>query len=325
MFKQTSVNIAAAFAGVVAGVEKANLTLVGYEGTSGHPCLPALKPVYRMAKTAFQTLAYAWVREWARDDTAPRRGIWFSGPKGAGKTTIAEQFFARLGVPVVAKTCNRRIPLSDYFSQTVPDGSGGWMTIDGPIKLAMEMGYPLILNEPSAMDPADLIALHDIIDRGYHVMESGDVIQAKRGFIVFAADNTGGFGDEDGAYAGVNTMNQATMSRFLKLEIDYLSEGEETELLMALFPGQEDSVLRRFVSMANLVRSAFVNGESIITIGTRELIDWTEAALYFAPLAQTGVEPAWFALQRVLVDGLPKAEARAVRQHYEAVFMGATA
>lgn len=324
MFKQTNVHVSTAFAGVVPDIEKlkskADATITAYEGTSGHPCLPAEKPGYMIGKLNYQVLAFAWSREWARHDTAPRRGIWICGPKGSGKTTMVEQFFARLGVPVVSKTCNRRIPLSDYFSQTVPDGAGGWMTIDGPIKIAMEMGYPVILNEPSVMDPADLIAMHDIIDRGFHVMESGEVIQAKRGFMVFATDNTGGFGDVDGSYADVNTMNQATMSRFLKLELAYMTDEEEIAVLEGLFPGQSRGTLAEFVKFANVVRSVYINKQSRITIGTRELIDWVEASIYFTSLSGLGIDPSWFALRRVVADGLPSEEFAALKQHYESVF-----
>lgn len=324
MFKQVNLQVATPFTGVVPGIEKIkdrdDKTLVGYEGTDGHPCLPARKPDYRIAKLSYFVLAYAWSREWSRHDTAPRRGVWISGPKGSGKTTVIEQFFACLGVPVVSKTCNRRIPLSDYFSQTVPDGAGGWMTLDGPIKLAMEMGYPVILNEPSVMDPADLVALHDIIDRGYHVMESGEVIHAKRGFMVFATDNTGGFGDLTASYDGLNSVNSATMSRFLKFELSYMSEEEEIAVLKGLFPDQHEDTLARFVQFANMVRTVYVNQQSRITIGTRELIDWVEASTYFSDLAQLGMDPSWFGLQRVVVDGIPPEEAMAMKQHYESAF-----
>lgn len=311
--------VADAFRGLVPDVERSSASMPAYEGTQNHMCLPVTNPTFRFSKDAFMMLAYVWSREWQRSESDPRRGVWFGGPKGAGKTTLVEQFFARIGVPVVSLTCNRRIPLSDYVRQMVPDGEGGWLSVPGPLVVAMQEGFPVVLNEPSAMDPADLVAMHDLIDRGLLVQEDGSVIRASRGFLVFATDNTFGQGDDSGSYAGANTLSAATMSRFLKFNLDYPGEKEEVAILEARFNGQSTEALQMFVKLANMVRASYTAGASQVTMGTRELIDWVECTLYFNGLSASGRNPAWFALQRVVGGGAPH-EMVAIRQHFEAVY-----
>lgn len=318
---QIDIAINKAFAEVVPDVSNAPdaMTLVGYVGFDDHPHLaPVMADEdFLFDKEAFQIMAYAWNREWShRKDYDPRRGVWWGGPKGAGKTTLTEQFFARLGVPVVQLTCNRRIPLSDLIDKMVPDGAGGWIQIPGPLKVAMQMGIPVVLNEPSRMEPADLVAMHDIIDRGILVTDDGEVIRAKRGFLVFATDNTMGFGDETGSYPDANMLDQATLSRFLKAEVDYPAPELEQQILQNKAGLQADAA-RMFVSFANSVRAAFIGGKSSVTMGTRELIDWAQASTYFSGIKTE--PPALFALKRVM-GGCPAADWEAMKATFQSHF-----
>lgn len=324
MNDQLHISINKAFANVVADIEKAPdaMQLVAYSGFDDHAFLPPqmADEDFVFEKEAFLIMSYAWNREWSRKEYEPRRGVWWGGPKGAGKTTLTEQFFARIGVPVIPLTCNRRIPLSDLLDKMVPDGAGGWLQVPGPLKIAMMKGFPVVLNEPSRMEPADLVAMHDIIDRGLHVADDGEVIRAARGFIVFATDNTMGFGDETGSYPDANMLDQATLSRFIKAEVDYLPMEMEVKVLTSK-AGQDEATARLFVSFANAIRSAYKSGKSSVTMGTREVIEWAQAATYFSGLKSE--PPALFALKRVM-GGCPAADMEAMRSVYQSHF-GATA
>lgn len=309
-----------AFKTVVPGVEVLpdEATLVGYKGFENHPYLPTLMADedFLFDKEAFQLMSYAWNREWGRKEYDPRRGVWWGGPKGTGKTTLTEQFFARINVPVVSLTCNRRIPLSDLIDKMIPDGAGGWMQVPGPLKTAMLMGFPVVLNEPSRMEPADLVAMHDIIDRGIHVADDGEVIRAKQGFIVFATDNTRGFGDDTGSYPDANVLDQATLSRFIKGEMDYPAPEMEVNILNRKVGISYDAGLR-YVNFANAVRAGYMSGKSSVTMGTRELIDWVQMASYFSGLKSE--PPAFFALKGVM-GGCPAPDMKAMTDTYESHF-----
>lgn len=320
MSEMTYLPINMAFQNVVPGVDKAPsaMTLPAYESFTDHPFLPTkmADEDFLFDKQQFQLMSYAWNREWNRKDYDPRRGVWWGGPKGAGKTTLTEQFFARLGVPVVQVTCNRRVPLSDLIDKMVPDGAGGWLQVPGPLKIAMLKGFPVILNEPSRMEPADLVAMHDIIDRGMHVADDGEVVKAARGFVVFATDNTMGFGDDTGSYPDANLLDQATMSRFLKGEVSYPSIEHEVKILVNK-AGVGEDVAKVMVAFATSVRSAYMAGKSAVTMGTRELIDWAQCTVYFKDLKSE--PPAMFALKSVL-GGCNEVEMRALRSTFESHF-----
>lgn len=313
--------LGAVFDAIVPSLDKApeNIRNQGVDvatGTERHQYLPAPIPGYRLDKQLFQTLMFLWDREQSRSETAVRRGLWIGGPRRSGKTTGVEQFFAALNVPVLSITCNRRIPLSDYIRQMLPDGTGGWMSLPGPLVTAMEQGYPVILNEVSGMDPADLLAMNDIIDRGFIAMDDGTVVRAARGFMVFATDNTMGSGDDTGLYNGTEGQNSSTVSRFFKFKVDYPVADEEVRILANRFPSIAESTLEQFVNFANAVRDAHKSG-CRATIGTGELIDLVEISDYFGD--------AWVGGQRVLMDGLSGADYQAVKDLYEAQFGAVTA
>lgn len=320
MNKTTEMQINKAFANVVKGIENAPdaMTLVGFTGFESHPFAVTKMDDddFIFDKEAFQIMAYSWNREFSRKDTDPRRGIWWGGPKGVGKTTLTEQFYARLGVPVVALTCNRRIPISDFIDKMIPDGSGGWSQVPGPLKIAMMMGFPVVLNEPSRMEPSDLVAMHDIIDRGLLVCDDGEVVRAARGFVVHATDNTMGFGDDTGSYADANSLDHATLSRFLKAEVGYPEKDVEQAILVKK-TGMSLANATLFVGFANAVRQAYVKGDSAITMGIREVIDWAEASMYFSAIDSE--PPAMFALKRVL-GGCPPEEMSALTSTFESMF-----
>lgn len=318
--RKIEVVVGQAFAGSRPNIESSTLKVTGYGCFADHPLLHPTKPKYQFERKALNLLFFAWTREIEnRADTAPRRGIWFGGPKGAGKTTIVEQFFARLGVPVFPLTCNRRIPLSDYLVKMVPDGEGGWLQIDGPLLTAMKEGFPVVLNEPGAMDPADLTAMNDIIDRGIVVLDNGEVVRARRGFHVYATDNSMGLGDETGAYAGVNTMNAATMSRFYKFEMKYSEPEEELRILQGEFPEQRKDALEKFVQFTNLMREPYLKGMSSFTIGTRELIDWIDVTSTMQDaLEDMGENAVWFGLNTVVA--LSQTERAAAKGVFKSVF-----
>lgn len=318
----TEVKVKDAFGTVVPGFDKAPdaATLVGFNGMDQHPFqVQVMEDAdFLFDKEAWMTMAYAWNREWSRKDTDPRRGVWFGGPKGTGKTTLVEQFFGRLKVPVTVITCNRKTPLADLLTKMSPDGTGGWIQTPGPLKLAMQMGLPVCLNEVSRMDPADLVAVNDIIDRGIHVMDDGEVVRAARGFVVFATDNTMGFGDERGAYMDANMMDQSFLSRFLKFEVTYPAEEVEIKILQNR-AGLDEATARQHVKFATAVRHAYERATSSVTMGTRELIDWAQASTYFGSLkTEAG---ALFALRRVM-GGCPGQEMKALEQIYRSTFGG---
>lgn len=296
--------------------------LPGRVSDPAHPFTKKLIP-FRFSQEVFRVLQFAWLREVNRQPHQPRRGVWFSGPKGAGKTTVIEQFCARLGLPVASLTCNREFRIADAVqSKTLIPNDNGGMTIvpvDGPLGIAMREGFPVVLNELDLADPAELTGLNDIVDRGIYVVpDSGEVIEATPGFMVMAAANSNGAGDLTGEYAGVATMNAALMSRFYKFEVSYPSPAEELDVLRqtGLVTTENEAIAEKVCEIAGLLRKAYESGAQGLTspISTREVIDITEAVGAFAHLADKGISPMRYAFNLCYGNGLPPAAKQAVEQ-----------
>ena len=300
----------------------------GFPANPNHPNAIPVAP-FAFTEKLFRMLNFAWMREMTiRADHQPRRGLWLAGPKGAGKTTVVEQFFARLSVPVVSLTANRHFSVQECAQtktlvptyRTEADGSKTPVGItaipqDGPLLQAMREGIPLVINELDLADPAELTGLNDIIDRGiYTVPDTGEVVRAERGFIVFVCANSNGAGDQTGEYAGVGAMNTSLMSRFYKVEVDYPTAEEEIQAVIASGVKSTPEIIGKVVHLAKSTREAAKNGTGIASaMSTREVIGVVEAATIFAPLAASGINPMETAVEAVYSLGLP-AESRVAVQ-----------
>jgi cobaltochelatase CobS len=313
----------------VFGIESSG-AMPGLSAFESHPHLPRVMP-FVFNEDTLRPLQYAWLREVNRAEHKPRRGLWISGPKGAGKTTTIEQFFARLGVPVASLTANREFRVLDAIvSKTLRPLPNGGMEIvyqDGPLAQAMRGGYPIILNELDLADPGELTGLNDIVDRGVFVVpDTGEVIRAKRGFLVCVTANSNGGGDSTGEYAGVGTMNTALMSRFFKFKVNYPTLEEELKVLVAagvvnLGDAKSETVARKVLEIGGMIRDAYQRRSSGLTspISTRELIDIVEAAPNFQRLAARGENVVKYAFALCYTNGLEPAAEEAVKQIIEKV------
>lgn len=306
----------------------------GFPANPNHPNAIPVAP-YFFQEAVFRMLNFVWMREMTiREDHHPRRGLWLAGPKGAGKTTVVEQFFARLSVPVVTLTANQHfsVPEAAQTKTLVPtfrkeaDGTKTPVGItaipqDGPLLQAMREGIPLVINELDLADPAELTGLNDIIDRGiYTVPDTGEVVRAERGFMMFACANSVGAGDETGEYAGVSVMNTSLMSRFYKVEVDYPALNEETSAVIASGVRSTPEIIDKVCKLAKATRDAAKNGTGIANpMSTREVIGIVEAATIFAPLAASGMKPLEMAVETVYALALPKASRAALAKLLQAL------
>lgn len=294
--------------------------LPGREPNETHPHMKRVIP-FRFLPEVFRVIQFAWVREMTRPDHRPRRGGWLAGPKGCGKTTVVEQFFARLNVPVASLTFNRETRVADAVKtrtlRAVGSGAMEVVEIDGPIAQAMRGGYPLLINELDLADPGELTGLNDVVDRGLYVVPAtGEVIRAERGFMVFAAANSNGSGDLTGEYSGVGTMNTSLMDRFYKMKLDYPSEAEELEIIRQSGLMFDETVGAKVVSIATAIRAAYLKGDAGLTtpISSRGVLDIMETIPEFAGLAAKGISPVKLAFEIMYTNGLESGASEAVSQ-----------
>ena len=168
--------------------------------------------------------------------------LYIAGPAGCGKTSIIMQVCARLNWGLQQITVGNKTEVSDLIGHTVLR-KGELVFEYGVLVKAMLNGDVLLINEIDTMSPSDLSVLNDVLEGKPLTItaNNGEIIKAHPNFRVVATANTIGNGDDTGAYVGTRQMNTAFMDRFRYLYMDYLTEQEETELVLKVSKVSKDT------------------------------------------------------------------------------------
>jgi cobaltochelatase CobS len=245
---------------------------------------------------------------------AARNNLLLIGPAGAGKTAVIEQVAARLGWPVWAVSCSGKVRASHWFGAfALRDGATVWQ--DGPLALALRHGGVFLADEITRLDPAEQMALVRVLDGGeVTIPETGEVIRPHKLFRFVGTGNSGGFGDETGAYVGERVSSFAFLDRFLKMEVGYLSEDDERGLLARIVPDLPSEIRDALVRLAKTVREssqAAGKGELRVNISTRALVAVAREAWAYQTMGMQN--PLLEALQDVVLVGTPSEDREAVQ------------
>lgn len=317
-------------------LKKADLSTLGYgpqfkgmemfvpEIAPDNTYLVPVDPEYRFDNLdAFRILWHSWVREFKRPLHAHRKGVYLHGPTGSGKSSLIEQFFAYMGMPMVRLTWTPKREADDLLSgKTLIDGN--LLPVDQGIALAARNGWPVVIHEIDLADPAELVALNDVIEKGVITTPDGDTYVAKRGFVVYATSNSNGTDDDAGIYHGTNSLNTSTLRRFFSLQLDYPDEQAELAFLEAKLPQVDKTFLQGVARVSVKIRDAFVgtlDGKSLSApISRPEVVDWTELMLAFkssAGLKAKGINVANYTMGFAYSNRLPASDVIVVNQIIE--------
>lgn len=253
-------------------------------------------------------------------------GLFLSGPTGAGKSSLILQIAAKLNLEVFNVTGHERLEFSDLVGQFVVK-NGDMEYQYGPLALAMKRGGIFLLDEIDALPPGTNVGLNGVAEgRALLIPENnGEVIRPHQEFRFVATGNTKGSGDETGRYTGTIKQNLAFLDRFWTIEIGYLPEKTEAELLTKLAPIPEmQTLVSKFVATANEVRKLFTSPDFTnqlnITISTRSLLRWFRLTHVFLSLAKAGTQPIYYALDRALLNKASYEEQSAVKEIVQRIF-----
>lgn len=136
------------------------------------------------------------------------------GPPGTGKTSLLEAAFPDL----ITLAGDEDTAVGDLVGDYVPDGSGGYRWVDGPLTVAMQTGAVLLIDDATLISPKVLASLYPAMDgRGQITLKAhgGRVVQAMPGFYTVAGHNPGVHGA---------VLTEALASRFtahIKVSTDY--------------------------------------------------------------------------------------------------------
>ena len=146
----------------------------------------------------------------------------------------------------------------------------------------------LVFDEYDAGRPDVMFVIQRVLEAEGRLtlLDQNRVIRPHPCFRLFATANTIGLGDTTGLYHGTQQINQGQMDRWsIVCTLNYLAPKEEGRIVLAKMPHLDTSDGReridRMVRLANLTRSAFVNGDLSTVMSPRTVINWTQNAEIF--------------------------------------------
>lgn len=237
----------------------------------------------------------------------PPSPLYVCGSAGCGKSSLVNQLAARLNYPVFEVTGHNRLEFQDLSGHHIVQ-NGNMKFEYGPLALAMKYGCLFLLNELDLLEPSTATGLNSILDgQPLCIPENGgELIEPHPMFRFAATANTNGASDETGLYQGTLRMNMALMDRFTVIEVSYPKPDAELQVLEKAAPNLPANIRKKMIEFANEVRRLFMGengygaGNIELTISTRTLLRWADLTIRYQPLAQQGIQPISYALDRAV-------------------------
>jgi cobaltochelatase CobS len=254
-----------------------------YSAADGH--VPALDPDYLFdPQTTLAILA----------GFAYNRRVMVSGYHGTGKSTHIEQVAARLNWPCVRINLDSHVSRIDLVGKdaiVVRDGKQVTEFRDGILPWAYQHNVALVFDEYDAGRPDVMFVIQRVLESAGRLtlLDQSRVITPHPAFRLFATANTVGLGDTTGLYHGTQQINQAQMDRWsLVTVLNYLPHDKEASIVAAKAKSFDSAEGRanigRMVRVADMTRSAFMNGDLSTVMSPRTVITWAENAEIFGDI-----------------------------------------
>ena len=247
--------------------------------------IPKFNPLYHPDPMALYSLLVGWHLA---------EPVLIYGPTGSGKTSLVEYASAMVNRPYIRINGRGDMESGPIFGQpSVEIDEETKLNVykwnDGIVTEGARGGAVLNFDEPFATPPEIQIGMNSLLeDDGVLVLSDkagqfrDKIVKPDARFRIVYSDNTGGLGDQSGAFAGVHVQNTSTLDRFQTIIfLTYLDKKRECVMLKYRFPEMHATITRNMVSFANLVRENYINGDLSLTMSPRTLISWSEKALLF--------------------------------------------
>lgn len=214
--------------------------------------------------------------------------VLMQGDPSVGKSSLAEYYCSKNKVPFYRIQGRGDLETAALLGgYVVEDGMTRW--IDGLFTQAVRNGGVLLFDEPFITPPEIEAALRGIMEQGgrlvlsdKHGAAADKIVTPHKNFRLILADNTHGFGDEHGDFAGVNAWNIAALDRIgCKIRMDYLPKKDEVAMLRKVYPEATELLIERTVDFANLCRNAYRKRELALPCGPRALFNIIQNALVY--------------------------------------------
>ncbi|NNF24606.1 MAG: cobaltochelatase subunit CobS [Rhodobacteraceae bacterium] len=219
------------------------------------------------------------------------RRVMIQGYHGTGKSTHIEQVAARLNWPCVRVNLDSHISRIDLIGKDaikLRDGVQVTEFQEGILPWALRNPTAIVFDEYDAGRADVMFVIQRVleVDGKLTLLDQNEVIEPHPYFRLFATANTVGLGDTTGLYHGTQQINQGQMDRWsLVATLNYLSHDAEAAIVLAKVPQYNNASGRKIVSqmvtVADLSRTAFMNGDLSTVMSPRTVIAWAQNAQIF--------------------------------------------
>jgi len=250
------------------------------------------------------------------------RRIMVQGYHGTGKYTHIEQVAARLNWPMVRVNLDShisRIDLSGKDAIKLRDGKQVTEFHEGILPWALRNPTAIVFDEYDAGRADVMFVIQRVLehDGKLTLLDQNEIITPNPFFRLFATSNTVGLGDTTGLYHGTQQINQAQMDRWsLVATLNYLSHDAETMIVLSKAPHYNTekgrATVGQMVTVADLTRTAFMNGDLSTVMSPRTVINWAQNAEIFRDVG--------YAFRLTFLNKCDELERQTVAEFYQRCF-----
>ncbi|WP_420863026.1 cobaltochelatase subunit CobS [Algirhabdus cladophorae] len=219
------------------------------------------------------------------------RRVMVQGYHGTGKSTHIEQIASRLNWPCVRVNLDSHISRIDLIGKDAIKLKDGKQVTDfqeGILPWALQTPTAIVFDEYDAGRADVMFVIQRVleVDGKLTLLDQNKVINPHPYFRLFATANTVGLGDTTGLYHGTQQINQGQMDRWsLVATLNYLSVDAESAIILSKNPNYNTEAGRKtvqqMVTVADLTRTAFMNGDLSTVMSPRTVIAWAQNAEIF--------------------------------------------
>jgi cobaltochelatase CobS len=250
------------------------------------------------------------------------RRVMIQGYHGTGKSTHIEQVANRLNWPTVRVNLDSHISRIDLIGKDaikLKDGVQVTEFQEGILPWALRNRTAIVFDEYDAGRADVMFVIQRVleVDGKLTLLDQNEVITPHPYFRIFATSNTVGLGDTTGLYHGTQQINQGQMDRWsLVATLNYLSHDAETAIVLSKNPVFNNEKGRKqisqMVTVADLTRTAFMNGDLSTVMSPRTVITWAQNA--------TIIRDIGYAFRLTFLNKCDELERQTVAEFYQRCF-----
>ncbi len=210
------------------------------------------------------------------------QNIRFIGWPGTGKTVMAEIVACLTGRGFQRIIFENDLPLEVLVGcPEFREGQTGFK--EGIGITALRSPNVICLDEVSAAGPNTYLGfLQPLLEAGRKILvkETGEMVHAHPGVVLWGADNSLGLGDNQDKFPTRNVQDISTLNRWnLTLKVDYMPPEVLAGILKHKYPKLHKNTARKIADFAALAQQGFKDGTIPLTFSPRQAFTLVEHAM----------------------------------------------